>query len=106
MKTVRLKNSVVAEIIPDCALPVAQWYGEDFAAQCMEAPDDVEQGMVYDLDTKTFSVPPVPAPEPDALTQTQLAVAELAETESAHDLENKLAIAELAETLLGGTNNG
>src|SRR5574344_596076 len=37
--------------------------------------------------------------EPDALTQTHIALAELAETESAHDLENKLALAELAETI-------
>lgn len=44
--------------------------------------------------------------EPDDMTQTQLALAELAETESAHDLENKLAIAELAETMLGGATNG
>lgn len=106
MKTVRLKNNAVAEIIPDYALPVEKWYGTDFADQCMEAPDDVEQSMVYDPDMKTFSHPPVAAPEPDALTQTQLAVAELAEAEAAHDLENKLAIAELAETLLGGMSNG
>lgn len=42
----------------------------------------------------------------DEITQTQLALAELAETESQHDLENKLAIAELAETMLGGATNG
>lgn len=41
----------------------------------------------------------------DPVTQTQLALAELAETESAHDLENKLALAELAE-MIGGTSNG
>ena len=41
----------------------------------------------------------------NAVTQTQLALAELAETESAHDLENKLALAELAE-MIGGTSNG
>lgn len=43
--------------------------------------------------------------QPDAMTQTQIALAELAETESAHDLENKLALAELAE-MIGGTSNG
>lgn len=48
MKTVRLQSNVVVEIIPDYALPVAQWYGEAFAAQCVEAPDEVEQGWVYD----------------------------------------------------------
>lgn len=45
------------------------------------------------------------APEPDTITQTQIALAELAEAEAAHDLENKLAIAELAE-MMGGTSNG
>ena len=38
-----------------------------------------------------------------AKAPSQLALAELAETESAHDIENKLALAELAETI-GGTN--
>ncbi len=38
----------------------------------------------------------------DAVTQTQIALAELAEVEAAHDLENKLALAELAEVLTGG----
>lgn len=47
MKTVRLQNNVVVEVIPDYALPVAQWYGEAFAAQCVEVPDDVAQGWVY-----------------------------------------------------------
>jgi hypothetical protein len=40
-----------------------------------------------------------------AKASSQIALAELAETESAHDLENKLALAELAETI-GGTSNG
>src|SRR5574344_1243867 len=49
---------------------------------------------------------PEPEPtEPDPVTQAQIALAELAETESAHDIENKLALAELAETI-GGTSNG
>ena len=54
----------------------------------------------------TAGVMPGPDPtpsEPDPITQTQLALAELAETESAHDIENKLALAELAE-MIGGTN--
>lgn len=104
---VRLNKNVVAEIVPEYALPVEMWYGTDFAAQCVEAPDDVEQGMVYDKESKTFSQPEITTPglEPDALTQTQLALAELAETEAAHDLENKLALAELAE-MIGGISNG
>lgn len=48
MKTVRIKNGTVIEIIPEYALPVEQWYGEAFSAQCMEAPDNVEQGWLYD----------------------------------------------------------
>lgn len=65
MKTVRLSGNVVAEIIPDYALPVAKWYNEEFAAQCREAPDEVEQGWVYAEETGQFSPPPPPAdPEP------------------------------------------
>lgn len=44
-------------------------------------------------------------PGPDALTQTQIALVELAETEAAHDLENKLALAELAD-MIEDTSNG
>lgn len=107
MKTIRLKDNIVVEIVPEYALPVEKWYGKDFAAQCVEAPDDVQQGMVYDEGNDTFSQPELTTPslEPDALTQTQLALAELAETEAAHDLENKLALAELAD-MIGGTSNG
>lgn len=48
MKTVRLKENVVVEIIPEYALPVNKWYGEKFAAECIEAPDCVDQGWQYD----------------------------------------------------------
>ena len=48
MKTVKLKDNIVAEIIPEYALPVEKWYGADFAAQCVEASDEVEQLWVYD----------------------------------------------------------
>lgn len=44
MKTVFVRNSTVIEIIPDYALPVEKWYGAEFASQCVEAPDEVEQG--------------------------------------------------------------
>lgn len=59
MKTVRLENGIAAEIIPDYALPVEKWYGPNFAAQCVEAPEDVEQGMEYDADAKTFAWPSI-----------------------------------------------
>ena len=44
MKTVRIEHGRVAEIIPEYALPVAKWYGDEFAQMCVEAPDSVEQG--------------------------------------------------------------
>jgi len=59
---VRLKNNIVAEIIPEYALPVADWYGAEFAALCVEAPDDVAPGWVYD--GETFSPPIITEPEP------------------------------------------
>jgi len=106
-KWVRIENGVVREIIPDEATTpnVAYWYGEDFAARCVEADDGGRERWAHadgvfsareDTAAETES-------EPDTLTQTQIAIAELAEVEAAHNLENKLAIAELAETLLGGT---
>ena len=69
MKLVRLKDNVVWEVIPEDALPVEDWYGPAFAAECVEAPDEVEQRWVYDPETGTFSPPrePVPVePEPSA----------------------------------------
>ena len=46
MKTVRVDNGAVAEIIPQYATPVEQWYGAAFAALCTEAPDEVEQNWL------------------------------------------------------------
>lgn len=57
MNTVRLKDNVVVEIIPEYALPVEKWYGEAFAKNCVTAPDDVEQGFVYDPASGEFSAP-------------------------------------------------
>ena len=69
MKTVKLKGNIVAEIIPEYALPVEKWYGGEFAAQCVEAPDEVDQRWVYDPETGEFSEPaepePIPEPEPE-----------------------------------------
>lgn len=47
MKYVRLSGNRVVEIIPDYALPVEKFYGPDFAAQCVEAPDNVTQDFAY-----------------------------------------------------------
>lgn len=54
MKIVRMVNNIVVEIIPDYALPVEEWYGIDFAKNCVEAPDEVEQNWYYDQNTKNF----------------------------------------------------
>lgn len=106
MKWVRIENGIVKEIIPNDALPVEKWYGAEFAAQCVEAPDEVEQRWTYDSEHGTFSEPqpPVePGPEPvDPLTQLQLAMAELAETMEASTTETQLAVAELAELMAAG----
>ena len=64
-KTVYLNpDNTVREIVPDYALPVSKWYGPSFASRCVDAPDDVVQGMVYDSETRTFSEPVEPATEP------------------------------------------
>lgn len=55
MKIVRVMNNQVVEIIPEAATPVSKWYGEVFASQCVEAPDDVQCRWFYNPDTKTFS---------------------------------------------------
>ena len=67
MKIVHVTNGTVVEIIPDYALPPEKWYGAAFAADCHEAPDEVEQGWRYDESTDTFAPPkePEPSPEPE-----------------------------------------
>lgn len=67
MKTVRLKDNIVVEIIPEYALPVEKWYGSAFAEQCLEAPDEVEQNWAYNPETGAFSV----SVEPEPLTPAQ-----------------------------------
>lgn len=57
MKWVRIKDGAVFEIIPESATPVEDWYGADFAAQCVEAPDEVEQRWTYDAKLGTFAAP-------------------------------------------------
>ena len=68
MKTVRIVNGAVREIIPDYALPVEKFYSPGFCAQCVEAPDEVEQHWTYDPDSGTFSPPAEPEPEPSEPT--------------------------------------
>ena len=81
MKTVRLKNNVVVEIIPEYALPVEKWYGAVFAAQCMEAPGEVDQNWTYDPETGTWAEPapyvePEPAPEPEPTADERISALE------------------------------
>lgn len=51
MKTVHLKDGRVTEVIPEYATPVETWYGKKFAAECIEAPDEVQPNWKY-LDGK------------------------------------------------------
>ena len=79
MKNIRLNpDNRVAEIIPEaaCTPSIAHWYGDVFAAQCREAPDEVACGWVYDSESQTFSAPPPQDPvfEPD---QIQVLTAEV-----------------------------
>ena len=55
MKIVRVEGNLVVEIIPEEARPVAEWYNETFARQCVEAPDEVQTNWTYDPKTGTFS---------------------------------------------------
>ncbi len=66
MKTVRIKNGAVVEIIPEYALPVEKWYNAEFAKECMEAPDEVQQG--WRLKNGVF----VDEPEPHQNPPTEL----------------------------------
>lgn len=55
---VRLINNIVWEIIPEENTPnIADFFGEEFAAQCRKAPPEVEQGWVFNPETETFSEP-------------------------------------------------
>lgn len=38
----------VREILPEDAIPIAQWYNEEFASHCMEIPDYVQPNWEYD----------------------------------------------------------
>ena len=89
MKTVKLKDNIVAEVIPDYALPVEKRYGTNFTAQCVEAPDEVEQLWVYDPVAGAFSAPGV---EPKPEEATELTMEDLAEV--ALDLETRLLMLE------------
>lgn len=88
MKTVRVKNGLVQEIIPDYATPPEKWYGEAFASHCVNAPDEVEQNWIYNSETGEF-FPPAPHPDPEP---TQIDRVEAQATYTAM----------MTDTLLGG----
>lgn len=72
MKYVRLENNRVAEILPpETYGNIAYWYNAEFAAKCVQAPDDVECGMVYE-DGEFKPAPPMPPAPPDPLEQLRL----------------------------------
>lgn len=48
MKTARIENNIVIEIIPEAAHPVEEWYNAEFASKCMEIPDDVMPNWGWD----------------------------------------------------------
>lgn len=57
MKIVRLdENNKVVEILPESTyeLGISYWYGEEFANQCVEAPDDIKQNLFYNKETGLF----------------------------------------------------
>lgn len=64
MKIARIENKRVAEILPEetYKLGVKHWYGEEFAAKCIEAPDNAEQGWVYSNGVFTAPVEEKPTP--------------------------------------------
>lgn len=77
MKTVRLKNGRVYEIIPEYALPAEEFYSPEFAAQCMEAPDEVEQHWGY-IDGQWVRPEKVPKPKRQPGTEDRIAALESA----------------------------
>lgn len=92
MKWVKVnENNRIAEIIPEaaCMPSIAHWYGDAFAAQCREAPAEVECGWVYDPEAQTFSAPDADPPAPvDEVTLLKAQVSAL--TQSNQMLEDCL----------------
>ena len=79
MKWVRLANNKVVEIIPEKARQpsVAHWYGAEFAAQCVEAPEEVQQNWIFDEVSGTFSEPSLLAVTFPALTPEEIIMAKI-----------------------------
>ena len=65
MKIVKLDGNTVREVIPEYALPVEKFYGAAFAAQCVEAPDEVGQRWILNEDGSWTNPENVVEPEPE-----------------------------------------
>lgn len=62
----------------------------------------IEDGVLVGITPTERPPKPEPEPLPDPITETQLAVAELAQVVEDNNTANQLAIAELAGIILGG----
>lgn len=81
MKIVYLDpDHTVREVLPEATYEkgAAFWYGSEFAERCVEAPDDVEQGFVYDAENGTFSEPVLIAETPSQLDKIEAQVTYMA----------------------------
>ena len=70
----------------------------------LTAEDDIVTAFTPDVEAweRWQAEHPVPEPTLDDITALQLAVAEMAEIQTADQTANELALAELAEIVLGG----
>lgn len=59
MQYVRIEANVVVELVPPYVYEpsIAYWFNQAYADQCVEAPDNVVEGMIYNPKTKTFLNP-------------------------------------------------
>ena len=71
-------------------------------ASCGYCDLTTTDGVLTAITPTERPVVPVPVPKPDPLTETQLAMAELAQVVEDNNTANQLAIAELAGIVLGG----
>ena len=94
------------ERLVDTTQPTTQPYAgaEGFIRPCWddETATWVEGATAEEIAAWEVEHPAPEPPEPDELTQTRLAVAELAQVVEDNNTSNQLAVAELAEALMGG----
>ena len=104
MKIVHISQGRVTEIIPEYAIPVVDWYGKDFADNCIEAPDEVMPNWRYENGEFTQDEGYITDPHTTVETlqaENKLLKAQLqAQTERSDFLED--CIAEMATVVYGG----